>query len=119
MKYLCGEKAFNEERVRNGAKKLTKARTGTTQGRLDSFFKVLPTPGNTANKRKVRTNSVVERDRNRTVLHTSREKKYLPSNFMLTHNSNLMERICLQFYTEGVSTLMWFFMIVTNHSVHD
>ncbi|PNF17057.1 Flap endonuclease 1 [Cryptotermes secundus] len=52
VKYLCGDKAFNEDRVRNGAKKLTKARTGTTQGRLDSFFKVLPNTNNTANKRK-------------------------------------------------------------------
>jgi flap endonuclease-1 len=39
--------------VRNGAKKLAKAKTGTTQGRLDSFFKVLPS-NNTAIKRKVR-----------------------------------------------------------------
>jgi len=53
IKYLCGDKAFNEDRVRNGAKKLAKARTGTTQGRLDSFFKVLPST-NTATKRKVR-----------------------------------------------------------------
>jgi flap endonuclease-1 len=53
VKYLCGDKAFNEERVRNGAKKLAKARTGTTQGRLDSFFKVLPS-NNMASKRKVR-----------------------------------------------------------------
>jgi flap endonuclease-1 len=39
---LCGDKNFSEERVRNGAKKLCKAKQGTTQGRLDSFFKVLP-----------------------------------------------------------------------------
>lgn len=29
-----------EERIRNGSKKLAKARTATQQGRLDSFFKV-------------------------------------------------------------------------------
>lgn len=52
IKYLCGDKNFNEERVRNGVKKLVKARTGTTQGRLDSFFKVLTSP-NAAQKRKV------------------------------------------------------------------
>lgn len=51
VKYLCGDKMFNEERVRNGAKKLAKARTGQTQGRLDSFFKVLPVTPNP--KRKV------------------------------------------------------------------
>lgn len=41
VKYLCGDKQFNEERVRNGTKKLLKAKSGTTQGRLDGFFKVL------------------------------------------------------------------------------
>lgn len=51
VKYLCGDKQFNEERVRNGAKKLYKARNTSTQGRLDSFFKVLP---NSSPKRKVR-----------------------------------------------------------------
>ncbi|KAK6635933.1 Elongation of fatty acids protein 2 [Polyplax serrata] len=41
VKYLCGDKLFNEERVRNGAKKLLKAKSGPTQGRLDTFFKVI------------------------------------------------------------------------------
>ncbi|KAL1454502.1 hypothetical protein WDU94_010742 [Cyamophila willieti] len=41
VKYLCGDKNFAEDRIRNGAKKLAKARTGTTQGRLDSFFTVV------------------------------------------------------------------------------
>lgn len=45
VKYLCGDKQFNEERVRNGAKKLMKARGGSTQGRLDGFFTVLPSSG--------------------------------------------------------------------------
>ncbi|XP_069676369.1 flap endonuclease 1 [Periplaneta americana] len=53
VKYLCGDKAFNEDRVRNGSKKLAKARSGTTQGRLDTFFKVLPNTNNAASKRKV------------------------------------------------------------------
>ena len=38
--YMCGEKGFGEERIRNGCKKLLKGRGGATQGRLDSFFKV-------------------------------------------------------------------------------
>ena len=38
--YMCGEKGFAEERIRNGCKKLEKARGGGTQGRLDTFFKV-------------------------------------------------------------------------------
>ncbi|XP_043202987.1 flap endonuclease 1-like [Amphibalanus amphitrite] len=49
--FMCGDKGFNEERIRNGAKKLSKARNTTTQGRLDSFFKVLPNPN--AGKRKL------------------------------------------------------------------
>uniref|UniRef100_A0A1B6DYQ4 Flap endonuclease 1 n=1 Tax=Clastoptera arizonana TaxID=38151 RepID=A0A1B6DYQ4_9HEMI len=51
VKYLCGDKNFNEDRVRNGAKKLLKLKGNATQGRLDSFFKVLPASPNT-NKRK-------------------------------------------------------------------
>lgn len=50
VKFLCGDKQFNEERVRNGCKKLLKARSSTTQGRLDGFFKVLST---TPAKRKI------------------------------------------------------------------
>lgn len=53
VKFLCGDKQFNEERVRNGAKKLHKARNTSTQGRLDSFFKVLPTKSSPTPKRKI------------------------------------------------------------------
>jgi len=59
VEFLCGDKNFSEERIRNGAKKLSKAKQGSTQGRLDSFFKVLPsnkvpnTPPTPAAKRKV------------------------------------------------------------------
>ncbi|XP_055382434.1 flap endonuclease 1 [Condylostylus longicornis] len=42
VKFLCGDRQFNEERVRNGARKLLKSKNSSTQGRLDSFFKVLP-----------------------------------------------------------------------------
>lgn len=42
----------SEDRVRNGAKKLEKCRQGSTQGRLDAFFKPAPSPM-TAAKRKV------------------------------------------------------------------
>jgi len=43
VKFMVINNGFNEERIRNGIKKLDKARGGTTQGRLDSFFKVLST----------------------------------------------------------------------------
>lgn len=48
IKYMCEGKGFQEDRIRNGCKKLLKARQGSTQGRLDGFFKVLP---NTTNKK--------------------------------------------------------------------
>ncbi|XP_039603487.1 flap endonuclease 1 [Polypterus senegalus] len=38
--FMCGEKQFNEDRIRNGTKKINKSRQGSTQGRLDNFFKV-------------------------------------------------------------------------------
>jgi len=53
--YLCGDKGFNEERIRNGAKKLHKGRNTETQGRLDGFFKVLSTTPSASNKRKADT----------------------------------------------------------------
>ncbi|XP_043243195.1 flap endonuclease 1-like [Amphibalanus amphitrite] len=55
--FMCGDKGFNEERIRNGAKKLSKARNTTTQGRLDSFFKVLPNPNGGKRKLEEKKNS--------------------------------------------------------------
>ena len=47
VKFMVEEKGFNEERIRNGVKKIIKSRQKSTQGRLDDFFKVLPsTPSN-------------------------------------------------------------------------
>uniref|UniRef100_H9GS13 Flap endonuclease 1 n=1 Tax=Anolis carolinensis TaxID=28377 RepID=H9GS13_ANOCA len=40
VNFMCGEKQFNEERIRNGVKRLNKSRQGSTQGRLDDFFKI-------------------------------------------------------------------------------
>ncbi|XP_076249820.1 flap structure-specific endonuclease 1 isoform X2 [Calliopsis andreniformis] len=50
VKFLCGDKQFNEDRVRSGAKKLHKARNTSTQGRLDTFFKVVPNSNTTKRK---------------------------------------------------------------------
>jgi len=52
VKFMCEEKGFNDERIRNGAKKLIKGRKTTTQGRLDGFFKVLPSPSSGDNKKR-------------------------------------------------------------------
>lgn len=45
VKFLCGDRQFSEDRVRSGAKKILKSKQTQTQGRLDSFFKVLPSTG--------------------------------------------------------------------------
>lgn len=51
VEFMCNEKGFNEERIRNGIKKLVKSKKQSTQGRLDDFFKVKVTT-TTSNKRK-------------------------------------------------------------------
>lgn len=58
LKFLVEENAFSEERVKSGVAKLMKCRSGSTQGRLDSFFKVIP-HSSTNGKRKAeeKTNS--------------------------------------------------------------
>ncbi|NXQ60617.1 FEN1 endonuclease, partial [Anthoscopus minutus] len=66
VQFMCGEKQFNEERIRNGIRRLSKSRQGSTQGRLDDFFKVTgsitsakrkePEPKGAA-KKKAKTNS--------------------------------------------------------------
>uniref|UniRef100_A0A1B0GI47 Flap endonuclease 1 n=1 Tax=Lutzomyia longipalpis TaxID=7200 RepID=A0A1B0GI47_LUTLO len=43
VEFLCGHRQFNEERIRSGVQKIKKSKSMATQGRLDSFFKVLPT----------------------------------------------------------------------------
>lgn len=49
--FMVRQKGFNEDRIRNGIKKLTKARSGSTQGRLDGFFKVLSSPNPPAKRK--------------------------------------------------------------------
>ncbi|KAJ3098724.1 Elongation of fatty acids protein 2, partial [Physocladia obscura] len=57
VKYLVGDKGFNEERVRSAIQKLIKTRTGTTQGRLGDYFKTIEKPASTTAgvKRKAET----------------------------------------------------------------
>ncbi|XP_013773999.1 flap endonuclease 1-like [Limulus polyphemus] len=68
VKFLCADKGFSEERVRNGVKKLIKGRHGSTQGRLDSFFKVIP------------SNSPVKRKANETKESGKKKSKTAGSN---------------------------------------
>lgn len=53
IKFLCGDRQFNEDRVRSGAQKIAKSLKTATQGRLDSFFKVIPSASPMTAKRKV------------------------------------------------------------------
>ena len=46
VEFLCTEKNFAEDRVRNGIKKILTAKGKSKQGRLDTFFKVLPSANN-------------------------------------------------------------------------
>ncbi|XP_016988811.1 flap endonuclease 1 [Drosophila rhopaloa] len=52
VKFLCGDRQFSEDRVRNGAKKLVKSKQAQTQVRLDSFFTALPSTPNATNAAK-------------------------------------------------------------------
>ncbi|CAL8093724.1 unnamed protein product [Calicophoron daubneyi] len=42
VEFLCHKHGFNEERIRNGAKKLFKAKNTNLQGRIDNFFTAMP-----------------------------------------------------------------------------
>jgi len=55
VEFMVQGKGFAEDRIRNGAKKILKAKKTSTQGRMDSFFKVLPSTNTTpkADKRKI------------------------------------------------------------------
>ncbi|KAL5106391.1 Flap endonuclease 1 [Taenia crassiceps] len=44
VEFMCAKNGFNEERIRNGVKKIQKSRTISTQGRIDNFFQVKPAP---------------------------------------------------------------------------
>jgi flap endonuclease-1 len=51
VEFLCKQKGFNEDRVKNGCAKLVKSKGKSAQGRMDSFFTKLP--ANPVPKKKV------------------------------------------------------------------
>jgi len=51
VEFMVEKKGFAEDRIRNGAKKLSKAKQGTTQGRMDSFFSVVSTQKSTMKRK--------------------------------------------------------------------
>lgn len=53
VEFMVKGKGFAEDRIRNGAKKIQKAKKTSTQGRLDSFFKVIPSTTPKSEKRKL------------------------------------------------------------------
>jgi len=52
VEFMSKKNGFAEDRIRNGAKKILKAKKTSTQGRMDSFFKVVPSPSSKTGKRK-------------------------------------------------------------------
>ncbi|KAF5403556.1 Flap structure-specific endonuclease 1 [Paragonimus heterotremus] len=52
VEFLCRKHGFNEERIRNGAKKLMKAKNTSAQGRIDNFFLTLPPKPDNSSKSK-------------------------------------------------------------------
>lgn len=60
INFMVKENGFNEQRIRDGATKLSKALKGGTQGRLDGFFKLTPSkesPKKRAGDNKTKTTS--------------------------------------------------------------
>lgn len=51
VQFMVEEKGFSEDRIRSGAKKLKKSKQGATQGRLDSFFKAVPSPASESKRK--------------------------------------------------------------------
>ncbi|CAG9466866.1 unnamed protein product [Pedinophyceae sp. YPF-701] len=52
VSFLCGEKNFSEDRVRNGVKKIRESKGKGSQGRLDSFFGAVTVKKSDTGKRK-------------------------------------------------------------------
>ncbi|KAL3313766.1 Elongation of fatty acids protein 2 [Cichlidogyrus casuarinus] len=55
IEFLCKKNGFNEDRIKSGLKKLTKAKNASSQVRIDSFFNVKPSekkPATPASKNK-------------------------------------------------------------------
>ncbi|XP_065676182.1 flap endonuclease 1-like [Hydra vulgaris] len=52
VEYMVKQKGFSEDRIRNGAKKILKAKKTSTQGRMDSFFKVIPSSSPAVKRKK-------------------------------------------------------------------
>nr|AFK11650.1 Flap endonuclease 1-B [Callorhinchus milii] len=63
VSFLCEDKGFSEDRIRNGAKKLVRSRQGSTQGRLDDFFKVTGSLTSAKRKEPVVSGSAKKRSR--------------------------------------------------------
>jgi flap endonuclease-1 len=58
VQFMAEEKGFNEDRIRNGAKKIMKSKQGATQGRMDSFFKVVPSAASGLKRKVITKNDI-------------------------------------------------------------
>lgn len=86
VQYMCKEKGFNEERMRNGIKKILKSRNTGTQVRLDSFLK-LHIQLLRQKEKQMKLKRMIKRKLKKELLEVTKEenknKKHLNDNFLL------------------------------------
>uniref|UniRef100_A0A183CCC6 Flap endonuclease 1 n=1 Tax=Globodera pallida TaxID=36090 RepID=A0A183CCC6_GLOPA len=75
--YLCGQKGFNEDRIRSALDRLQKARKMAHQGRIDSFFKPQGTVSKAANDdtKQKRKADEEEKKTNKVAVKKTKKKK--------------------------------------------
>ncbi|XP_076817686.1 flap endonuclease 1-like [Clavelina lepadiformis] len=74
VEFMVKQKGFNEDRVRSGVKKIIKSRQKSTQGRLDDFFKVLPSSPAVKRKSDPKTKSESAKKKAKTVGNYKKRK---------------------------------------------
>ena len=61
VKFLCEENGFSEDRVKNAIKRVKDAKGKTSQTRIDTFFKILPSTNNNSVKKEVKKETGTKR----------------------------------------------------------
>jgi len=82
LKFLVGEKSFNEDRVKSALEKWKKMRSGSVQGRLDDYFKKTPAAASPIPKRKrnEKTSKIAAKTTAKTAA-THKDKKVKPNSW--------------------------------------
>ena len=61
VKFLCEENGFSEDRVKNAIKRVKDAKGKTSQTRIDTFFKILPSTNNNSVKKEIKKETGTKR----------------------------------------------------------